>query len=65
MDWMDSVTEWREVAPEFPPTVSDKDRPVEFWEEEFMAESERQYEKVSPEDYWRRYGSWISGDSKE
>ena len=47
MDWNDSITEWHEVAPEFP--VPDSERAVEEWEEEFMHESEREYERVPAE----------------
>lgn len=57
MDWMDSITEWHTVAPEFPETVSDADRAVEEWEEEFMDSAQEDYDKVSPEQYWARYGT--------
>jgi hypothetical protein len=50
MDWNDSITEWHEVLPEVP--VPDSERAVEEWEEEFMHESEREYDRVPTERFW-------------
>lgn len=53
-DWnAEFITDWREIGPEVP--VSDSERAVEEWEEEFMEESTEMYERVSPEQYWARY----------
>jgi hypothetical protein len=51
VDWNEAfITDWREVAPENP--IPDSERAVEEWEEEFMHESEREYERVPAHAFW-------------
>lgn len=51
---LNDIHTWITIPPNIPPgeDISDFDRAVEEWEEEFMFESEEEYERVSPHAFW-------------